>query len=128
MEREVIITDTVGFIRSLPESLMGAFKATLEELNDADLLLHVVDCTNPRFNEQIKEVEAILNDLGLGNKETLLLFNKSDKLSDLKANDPLSFMKTKYSTKNLGAYLISAIDKKSLSPLLAQLQKRFWAE
>ena len=128
MEREVIITDTVGFIRSLPESLMGAFKATLEELNDADLLLHVVDCTNPRFHEQIKEVETILNDLGLGDKETLLIFNKADKLSELKLNDPLSFMKTKYSTKNLGAYLITAIDKKSLNPLLEQLQKRFWTE
>jgi len=128
MEREVIITDTVGFIRSLPESLMGAFKATLEELNDADLLLHVVDCTNPRFHEHIKEVETILNDLGLGDKETLLIFNKSDKLLELKLNDPLSFMKTKYSSKNLGAYLISAIDKKSLDPLLEQLQKRFWSE
>lgn len=128
MEREVIITDTVGFIRSLPESLMGAFKATLEELKDADLLLHVVDCTNPRFQDQIKEVEAILNDLDLGDKETLLIFNKSDKLQELKRSEPLSFMKTKYSSKNLGAYLISAIDKKSLDPLLEQLQKRFWSE
>jgi GTP-binding protein HflX len=128
MEREVIITDTVGFIRSLPKSLLGAFKATLEELNDADLLLHVVDCTNPRFVEQVKDVEAILNELGLGDKETLLIFNKADKLTDLKLNDPLSFMKTKYSSKNLGAYLISAIDKKSLNPLLEQLQQRFWRE
>lgn len=127
-EREVIITDTVGFIRSLPESLMGAFKATLEELNDADLLIHVVDCTNPRFHDQIKEVEAILKGLCLGDKETLLIFNKSDKLTDLKLNDPLAFMKTKYSSNNLGAYLISAIDKKSLAPLLEQLQKRFWSE
>lgn len=128
MEREVIITDTVGFIRSLPKSLLGAFKSTLEELNDADLLLHVVDCTNPRFVEHVKDVEAILNELGLGDKETLLIFNKADKLTDLKLNDPLSFMKTKYSSKNLGAYLISAIDKKSLGPLLEQLQQRFWRE
>lgn len=127
MEREVIITDTVGFIRSLPKSLLGAFKATLEELQDADLLLHVVDCTNPRFNDQIKEVDAILNELGLGNKETLLLFNKSDMLRDLKLHDPLAFMKTKYASKNLGAYLISALDKRSLDPLLEQLQKRFWS-
>jgi len=128
MEREVIITDTVGFIRSLPKSLLGAFKATLEELNDADLLLHVVDCTNPRFIDQIKDVEAILNELGLGDKDTLLIFNKSDKLTDLKENDPLSFMKTKFSSKNLGAYLISAVDKKSLNLLLEQLQKRFLTE
>lgn len=128
MEREVIITDTVGFIRSLPQSLLGAFKATLEELQDADLLLHVVDCTNPRFIDQIKEVETLLQELGLGEKETLLIFNKADKLKDMKLNDPLSFMKTKYSSKNLGAFLISASDKKSLNPLLEQLQQRFWAE
>jgi len=128
MEREVIITDTVGFIRLLPKSLMGAFRATLEELNDADLLLHVVDCTNPRFIEQVKDVEAILNELGLGDKETLLIFNKSDKLRDLKVNNPLSFMKTKHASNNLGAFLISANDKKSLTPLLKQLQQRFWSE
>ena len=65
-EREVIITDTVGFIRELPKSLFGAFKATLEELEDANLLLHVVDITNPRFEEQIAAVERILDQLELG--------------------------------------------------------------
>lgn len=128
MEREVIITDTVGFIRSLPKSLLGAFKATLEELNDADILLHVVDCSNPRFREQIRNVEEILADLGLGEKERLLLFNKSDKLDEMKLNDPLAFMKTKHSSKLLGAFFISAIDKQSLSPLIDELQKRFWPE
>lgn len=126
MEREIIVTDTVGFIRSLPKSLLGAFKATLEELDDADLLLHVVDCSNPRFSEQIKNVEEILTDLGLANKERLLIFNKSDKLKDMKTKDPLNFMKTKHSSKHLGAHLISAIDKHSLSPLIDELQKRFW--
>jgi len=128
MEREVIITDTVGFIRSLPQSLLGAFKATLEELQDADLLLHVVDCTNSRFTEQIKEVEAILAELGLGDKERLLLFNKADLLPEIKANIPLAFMKTKHSAKQLGALLITASDKQSLSSLIDQLQMRFWAE
>jgi GTP-binding protein HflX len=126
LEREVIITDTVGFIRSLPKSLLGAFKATLEELDDADLLLHVVDCSNERFSEQIKNVEEILGELGLGDKEGILLFNKSDKLNDMKTCTPLSFMKTKYSSKLLGAHLISATDKKSLTPLIDELQKRFW--
>ena len=125
-EREVIITDTVGFIRSLPKSLMGAFKATLEELQDAILLLHVVDCNNPRFPEQIREVESILSDLGLGDKERLLLFNKSDMLDKIKTDNPLVFMKTKYSSNQLGAFLISALDNKSLSPLIDQLQNRFW--
>lgn len=128
MEREIIITDTVGFIRSLPKSLLGAFKATLEELNDADLLLHVVDCSNPRFREQITNVEEILAELGLADKERLLIFNKSDKLIDMKINDPLSFMKTKHSSKHLGAHLISAIDKQSLTPLIEELQKRFWPD
>ena len=66
MEREVIITDTVGFIRKLPKSLVGAFRATLEELEDADLLLHVVDVSHPRFGEHISAVEAILNELDMG--------------------------------------------------------------
>ncbi|MEZ4484808.1 MAG: GTPase HflX [Syntrophotaleaceae bacterium] len=64
-EREVIITDTVGFIRKLPSSLLGAFKATLEEMEDADLLLHVVDAANPRFEEQVQAVERILLELEL---------------------------------------------------------------
>jgi GTP-binding protein HflX len=54
------------------------------------------------------------------------LFNKSDRLADLKMTSPLSFMKTKYSSKLLGAHLISAIDKKSLLPLIDELEKRFW--
>lgn len=126
LEREIIITDTVGFIRSLPKSLLGAFKATLEELNDADLLLHVVDCSNYRFLEQIKNVEAILEDLKLGDKERILLFNKADKLDAMKRSDPLAFMKTKHSSKHLSAHLISAIDRKSLSPLIQELEKRYW--
>jgi len=125
-EREVIITDTVGFIRSLPKSLLGAFKATLEELQDADLLLHVVDCTNPRLKEQIREVEEILVELGLGEKERILLFNKSDLLNKMKQDDPLSFMKARHTSKTLGAFCISATDKSSLTPLINQLQLRFW--
>ncbi len=77
-EREVIITDTVGFIRQLPKSLMGAFKATLEELEDAHLLLHVVDIANPRCEEQIRAVERILRDLELHEIPRLLVFNKID--------------------------------------------------
>jgi GTPase len=127
MEREVIITDTVGFIRSLPKSLLGAFKATLEELQDADLLLHVVDCTNPRFTEQIQAVEATLDELGLGDKERLLLYNKADLLSAMKTSKPLAFMKTKHSSKQLGAFLVSAVDNHSLAPLIEQLQRRFWS-
>ncbi len=77
-EREVIITDTVGFIRDLPRDLLAAFKATLEELEDADLLIHLVDISNPRFEQHMRSVDKILSELGLSNKPTLLVFNKED--------------------------------------------------
>jgi len=84
-EREVIITDTVGFIRDLPEYLMEAFAATLEELYDADLLLHVVDASSPRMEEQIATVERILERLGLRQVRTLLVLNKWDLLDPERA-------------------------------------------
>lgn len=127
-EREVIITDTVGFIRSLPKSLLGAFKSTLEELHDADLLLHIVDCSNPRFSEQIKQVEDILAELNLGDKPRLLVFNKWDKVLPLKASDPLSFIKVNKSAHTLGALQITATDRKSLGKLMDELRTRFWKE
>jgi len=77
---EVIITDTVGFIRDLPKDLLDAFAATLEELEDADLLLHVVDVSNPQFEVQIRAVERILMGLNLQQKPTLLVFNKVDRV------------------------------------------------
>ncbi|HLO26033.1 MAG TPA: GTPase HflX [Geobacteraceae bacterium] len=125
-EREVIITDTVGFIRSLPTSLMGAFKATLEELQDADLLLHLVDCSNPRFEEQVRQVEKILADLELGDKPRLLVFNKGDLLPGMKSRDPLVFMKVRHLARRFGAITISARDDKSLEPLLVEMERRFW--
>ncbi|HEX9053015.1 MAG TPA: GTPase HflX [Anaeromyxobacter sp.] len=79
-DREVIITDTVGFIRDLPPDLVTAFRATLEELGDADLLLHVVDASDPRHDEQIEAVEGILRDLGLAAKRRVLVMNKIDRL------------------------------------------------
>jgi GTP-binding protein HflX len=125
-EREVIVTDTVGFIRSLPKSLMGAFRATLEELNDADLLLHLVDCANPRFEEQIAQVEEILAELELSMKPRLLVFNKSDLLPDLKRKNPLAFMKVRKVSHRSGAIPVCAMDADSLSPLLSEMEKRFW--
>jgi GTP-binding protein HflX len=127
-EREVIITDTVGFIRSLPKSLMGAFRATLEELQDADLLLHLVDCTNPRFEEQIAQVEEILSELDLSVKPRLLVFNKSDLLPDMKKKDPLAFMKVRQLSRGYGAIPVSALDADSLLPLLVEMEKRFWPD
>jgi len=79
-DREVIVTDTVGFIRDLPPDLVNAFRATLEELGDADLLLHVVDASDPRHDEQVEAVDAILGDLGLSGKRRVLVMNKIDRL------------------------------------------------
>jgi len=78
--REAIISDTVGFISNLPSDLLGAFRSTLEELHDADLLIHLVDISNPAYEEQMKTVEDILLDLNLSEKPRLLVFNKSDRL------------------------------------------------
>ena len=73
-----LLTDTVGFIRKLPHHLVEAFKATLEEVNEADLLLHVIDAAQPRVDEQIDAVEAVLRELGAQNKPVLAVFNKTD--------------------------------------------------
>jgi GTP-binding protein HflX len=78
--RRVSISDTVGFIRELPHGLVDAFKATLQEAVDADLLLHVVDASNPHHPEQIAEVQQVLQDIGAGEVPQLLVFNKLDAL------------------------------------------------
>ncbi|MBC8019073.1 MAG: GTPase HflX [Verrucomicrobia bacterium] len=127
-EREVIITDTVGFIRSLPKSLLGAFKATLEELQDANLLLHVVDASHPRFEDQISQVRTILAELGLGDKDELLVFNKADLLDDLRKKDTVAFLRVRQSARTQNGLTVSARDRKSLAPLVAELQRRFWPE
>jgi len=77
-DKEVVITDTVGFIRDLPEPLIAAFKATLEELEYADLLLHVADISNPNVIEQIESVRGILKQLQLDEIPELIVFNKID--------------------------------------------------
>ncbi len=127
-EREVIITDTVGFIRSLPKSLLGAFKATLEEMRDADLLLHVVDASHPRFEDQIAQVRTILKELELGDKQELMVYNKADLLGDMRKKDMVSFLKVRQSARTGNSVTVSASDRKSLAPLLDELQRRFWPE
>jgi GTP-binding protein HflX len=116
-ERDVIITDTVGFIRDLPKDLFSAFKATLEELEDADLLLHVVDISNPRFEQQIKSVETILSELGVSDKRVLLAFNKSD-LVDKEVADAVSY--------RFSAITISALKHETLDKLLKAMEEKLW--
>jgi GTP-binding protein HflX len=80
--RNVRLADTVGFITALPKELINAFRATLEELENADLLLHVVDASNPDWPRQRASVEAILRELHVDEKPTLLVFNKVDRLGE----------------------------------------------
>ncbi|MGB8509997.1 MAG: GTPase HflX, partial [Pyrinomonadaceae bacterium] len=77
-EQEVIINDTVGFIRDLPPDLIAAFRATLEEIDDSDLLIHLIDASNPRWEQQVESVEKILSDLGHTDIPRLVVYNKSD--------------------------------------------------
>ncbi len=113
-QREAIITDTVGFIRDLPKDLVAAFKATLEELEDADLLLHVVDASNPGFPQQMDSVSKILDELGLSSKPGLLVFNKTDRLSP----DVARALSARY-----GAVAISALKPSTFGPLYAALEE-----
>ena len=77
-EREIILADTVGFIRDLPKDLVNAFKATLEELEESDLILHVLDASDPSVDEKRRAVESILEDLGLETLDRLVVVNKVD--------------------------------------------------
>jgi GTPase len=113
-EREVIITDTVGFIRDLPKDLMAAFRATLEELSDADLLLHVVDISSPRFEQHIASVEKVLSDLDILDKKRMLVFNKTDRIG---AED------TAILAARFHAIPLSARNKKTFTPLLAAMER-----
>jgi GTP-binding protein HflX len=112
-EREVVITDTVGFIRDLPEELTRAFRATLEEMADADLLLHVVDASDADRDQHIRAVEGILSDLGLGDKPRIVVWNKADKLPDADA-DRLA---------EPGAFIVSALDRQTFGPLLLAIER-----
>ena len=77
---DVVVSDTVGFIRKLPHQLVEAFKATLEELEYADLLLHVIDVSNPEWQQQAAVVENLIRELGAGELPRIDVFNKSDRL------------------------------------------------
>ena len=80
--QNVLLTDTVGFIRKLPHRLVEAFKATLEEVVQADLQLHVVDISHPLAEEQIRAVNTVLEEIGAAGKPTLMVFNKIDRVKN----------------------------------------------
>ncbi|MCA9772196.1 MAG: GTPase HflX [Myxococcales bacterium] len=116
-EREVIITDTVGFIRRLPPDLLDAFRGTLEELHDAHVLLHVVDVSAPNYLEQMDEVERTLSELDLASKPRLNVFNKADRAEPGMVPAALA---------RHGGVAVSALDPASFAPLLEALDKLIW--
>ncbi|MCG6973674.1 MAG: GTPase HflX [Desulfobacterales bacterium] len=109
---EVIITDTVGFIKNLPKDLMVAFRATLEELEGADLLLHIIDISNPRFKDQVKSVEKILSELNLEGIPLIRVLNKMDLVSQ-ETTETLG--------RSFDATAISAKEESTLLPLIERI-------
>jgi GTP-binding protein HflX len=114
-EREVVVTDTVGFIRNLPKDLFAAFRATFEEAADADLLLHVVDASDPAHEDHIRTVLAVLEDLELTNIPRMLVLSKIDLLepSELRMIERV----------HPGAALVSAVRRDTLRPLLERIAR-----
>ncbi|MCP4641549.1 MAG: GTPase HflX [bacterium] len=116
-EREIIVTDTVGFIRNLPKELTAAFRTTLEELDEADLLVHVLDASSPTVEEQCQVVRDLLEELGLGGKPVLVVLNKMDRCSD----DLVRGLKMQYD-----GVAISALDHATFGPLMDAMEQRLW--
>jgi GTP-binding protein HflX len=118
----VLITDTVGFIRKLPPTIITAFRATLEELNEASILLHVVDLTCHNAAEQCQTVEDILNDLNLADKPRITALNKIDLLLDRNKTwdeqTAINFLTDQSQTVSRNTALISATKKWGLTKLL----------
>ncbi|HEY6261038.1 MAG TPA: GTPase HflX [Nitrospiraceae bacterium] len=116
--REVIITDTVGFIRDLPKDLLAAFRTTLDELRDADIILHVVDAGAKDLDSHIAAVETVLKSLTLDQLPRVLVFNKCDQLSAGEAEALC---------RRYGAIGISSLHQETLSPLIQHLEERLTA-
>ncbi|MCK6504552.1 GTPase HflX [Myxococcota bacterium] len=118
-EREIILTDTVGFIRNLPEELVEAFRSTLEETVQADLVLHVVDASDPLIETHVREVERTLEKLEAQDSPRLLVLNKID------AVDPLEWEALR---QRWGGLLVSARTGEGLSTLIDELERRLFQE
>lgn len=116
-EREVIITDTVGFIRDLPAELMDAFKTTFEEIQPADLILHVTDASNPECDERHAAVNSLLAELELDRKPVINVLNKADRT----APETMAALVRKYE-----GIPVSALQPPTLQPLLEAMAARLW--
>jgi len=118
-EKDTIVTDTVGFIRNLPVDLKKAFRSTLEEMTDADLLLHIVDISNPHFEMHMETVEKLLLEIGLSHIPAVLVFNKADLVDPLIAGN----LSSRYN-----AVLVSAQNSSTLGKLLAVIEQKLWGK
>ena len=130
-----LLTDTVGFIRKLPTQLVDSFKSTLTEITEADLIIHVVDISHPSFEDHIESVNVILSDIGIKEKPTIMLFNKTDMYSvkELTDKDVFESQQEVVSLKNLKTnlkntfnnkvYFVSALNKKDINGFKKNLYK-----
>lgn len=131
-----LLSDTVGFIRKLPHHLIESFKSTLDEVREADVLMHVVDISHPSFEEQIDIVQGALTEIGAGDKTTIMVFNKID-LFDNKLEsetngeadageeeDLIERLKRSFIGKNSDAAFISAVNKENIDELRQLLRRR----
>jgi GTP-binding protein HflX len=116
----------VGFIRELPPALRQAFAATLEEIADADVLLHVVDATDPDVDQQIEAVEAILHELGAASVPRFMVYNKCDRLDD----EQVEGARARRSGSRIDikpTFFITALDKGSTRELMRAIEHHLWA-
>src|SRR6478672_10322931 len=114
-KQRMLLTDTVGFLRKLPHTLIESFKATLEEVHEADLLIHVADLSHPRVEEQMQAVEAVIKELDAYGKQTLIVFNKIDNL-------PNPELASIYCRRFPGSVAISARTGENVSGLVKALE------
>ena len=117
--RRVLISDTVGFIRDLPKSLLAAFRATLEEVQEAALILHVSDISNPHHNELDDEVEKILEELGVAERPILQVLNKVDRLTAEQRAELEKCVAAK--SRDDGPVLVSALTGEGMEELLRRI-------
>ncbi|MFT3746245.1 MAG: GTPase HflX [Pyrinomonadaceae bacterium] len=117
-DQEVIINDTVGFIRDLPEALVSAFRATLEEISDSELLIHVVDASHPQVLQQIASVSKIINDLDFGKIPQLIVLNKTDLLSKEEIGNLTRQISIDTEAPTVS---ISAIKRETLRPMVSMI-------
>ena len=113
----VLLTDTVGFIRKLPHHLVASFRATLEEVAEADLLLHVIDASHPAWEEHRTVVNQVLAEIGAGETPVLHVFNKIDQVPE----DRLIALETRIQNLVPGSVFVSAVTDGGLEPLLRSL-------